>query len=327
MDQGLGVTDMMPEIIEAKALPDHHLWLRFNDGSDGVLDLAFLKPFKGVFEPFEDHSKFEEVTVEPDWGTVYWPWGAELDALLLYARVKNVPVEFFLNEEALKAEQPPVEDGCVRLHADAQVQFCLEQVYENLWAARTDPTYWMCVIIFLYKALHDLMVLALRGTAGIGALKEKAAGQRLEAYEKLDDEAYDRGQVKFPKDDLALFFELYARIQDSEKMPKGFHSRHFVAGSRHDASIQALHKLRNRLMHTPPRDWIIETNRLQETCAGALDVAAFLVDDANTIMWSTNDVQEQLSGLIRDSLACLAEREVKATSASDVSEKVQAGRQ
>lgn len=77
-------------------------------------------------------------------------------------------------------------------------------------------------------------------------------------------------------------------------------------------------------MHTPPGGWSIETKLLQETCAGALEVAAFLVDDANNILWNPCSIQEELSGLIRDSLASLSEGEKESDTANEACEKVQA---
>lgn len=316
---------MMPDIVEAKALPGYRLWLRFSDGSEGELNLEYLKPFKGVFQPFEDHQKFEEVAVHPEWGTVYWPWGADLDPLVLYSKVKSVPVEYFLHAGALEAEaEVEGEEGYVRLDDFTQVLLSMEQVHENLWAARGRPAYWMCVVIFLHKTLHDLMMLALSGSAGLGALREKTAGQWLETYEKLDDAAYAKGEFGFPKEDLLPFLDLYARIKDSERMLQFTHSRCFVAGDKHDDCMQALHTLRCRLLHTPPGGWSIETKLLQETCAGALEVAAFLVDDANNILWNPCSIQEELSGLLRDSLASLSEGEKESDTANEACEKVQA---
>jgi len=83
---------MLKDIVGAKAVGGHRLYLRFEDGVEGVLDLAPLLSFRGVFEPLQDPSYFAEVRVDADSGTVAWPNGADLDPDVLYARVTGRPV-------------------------------------------------------------------------------------------------------------------------------------------------------------------------------------------------------------------------------------------
>ena len=78
---------MLKDIIEVKALEDYHVHLRFEDGSEGVLDIKSLVDFDGVFEPLADPEYFAKVAVNPDLGTVGWPNGADLDPDVLYSAV------------------------------------------------------------------------------------------------------------------------------------------------------------------------------------------------------------------------------------------------
>jgi hypothetical protein len=84
---------MLKDIVEAKAVGGHRLWLRFEDGIAGEVDVARLVPFEGVFAPLRDPARFAEVTVDAELGTVVWPNGADLDPDVLYAEITGVPVE------------------------------------------------------------------------------------------------------------------------------------------------------------------------------------------------------------------------------------------
>jgi Protein of unknown function (DUF2442) len=83
---------MLKDIVAAKAVGDYRLHLRFEDGVEGVVDLAPHLTFCGVFEPLRDHEYFVQVRVDADLGTVVWPNGADLDPDVLYGRVTGTPV-------------------------------------------------------------------------------------------------------------------------------------------------------------------------------------------------------------------------------------------
>lgn len=76
---------MIRDVIEARALTNYRLHLRFDDGTEGEVDVAALVPFDGVFAPLGDPAEFGAVSVDPELGTVVWPCGADLDPLVLYS--------------------------------------------------------------------------------------------------------------------------------------------------------------------------------------------------------------------------------------------------
>jgi hypothetical protein len=80
---------MLKDITSAKALGDYRLQLRFEDGVEGVVDLAKRVSFRGVFEPLRDAAYFAQVRVDPELGTAVWPNGADLDPDVLYADVTS----------------------------------------------------------------------------------------------------------------------------------------------------------------------------------------------------------------------------------------------
>ena len=74
-------------VLEARYLGGHCVWLRFDDGLEGEIDLGpdLVGRLRGpVFEPLRDPTYFAQFTV--DW-TLTWPNGADLAPESLYARV------------------------------------------------------------------------------------------------------------------------------------------------------------------------------------------------------------------------------------------------
>ena len=69
---------MLKDIVAAKAVGDYRLHLCFEDGMEGVVDLAPVLSFRGVFEPLRDPAYFAQVRVDPEAGSVAWPNGADL---------------------------------------------------------------------------------------------------------------------------------------------------------------------------------------------------------------------------------------------------------
>lgn len=67
---------MFLHVTEAKYLHDYTLWLRFNDGAEGEIDLR--SELEGeIFGPLVDIDKFRRFTVDPELETVVWENGAD----------------------------------------------------------------------------------------------------------------------------------------------------------------------------------------------------------------------------------------------------------
>ena len=78
---------MLKEIVRVMPLEDFRLFLEFEDGIKGEVDIRKPIKFTGVFEPLKDKTFFEKVGVNPEWGTVFWPNGADIDPDVLYSVV------------------------------------------------------------------------------------------------------------------------------------------------------------------------------------------------------------------------------------------------
>jgi hypothetical protein len=84
---------MLKDIVEARPAGGYKLYLRFEDGVAGEVDLATLIEFRGVFEPLRDVQELAKLRVDPELGTVSWPNGADLDPDVLYAVLTGQPID------------------------------------------------------------------------------------------------------------------------------------------------------------------------------------------------------------------------------------------
>jgi hypothetical protein len=89
---------MLRDVISVQALPEHRLRVRFDDGTEGVVDVSDMVEFTGVFEPLLQPEFFAKASLNAELGTVCWPNNADLDSEVLYAKVAGVPVPEYAPE-------------------------------------------------------------------------------------------------------------------------------------------------------------------------------------------------------------------------------------
>jgi hypothetical protein len=78
---------MFLHVKEAKYRHDYVIWLRFNDGAEGEIDLA--RELEGeVFAPLKDQQLFRQCRVDPELETVVWENGADLAPEFLYENMR-----------------------------------------------------------------------------------------------------------------------------------------------------------------------------------------------------------------------------------------------
>ncbi|HET9210432.1 MAG TPA: DUF2442 domain-containing protein [Thermoanaerobaculia bacterium] len=83
---------MLKDIVEARATGGFRIFIRFEDGVSGEIDLDKLIDFRGVFEPLQRPEEVAKVRVDPETGTICWPNGADLDPDVLYAELTGEPM-------------------------------------------------------------------------------------------------------------------------------------------------------------------------------------------------------------------------------------------
>lgn len=90
---------MLRDVVSVQTLPEHRLRVKFDDATEGVVDVAQLVEFTGVFERLGDPEFFAKASVHPELGTVFWPNNADLDSDVLYAKVAGIPVPEYVPEK------------------------------------------------------------------------------------------------------------------------------------------------------------------------------------------------------------------------------------
>jgi hypothetical protein len=77
----------MIQVVDARYVRDYVIWLRFNDGLAGEVDLR--DELDGpVFEPLRELETFRSVRLHPELHTIVWPNGADLAPEFLHERVR-----------------------------------------------------------------------------------------------------------------------------------------------------------------------------------------------------------------------------------------------
>lgn len=78
---------MILHVKEAKHRHDYVIWIRFNDGTEGEVDLT--NELEGeVFAPLKDIDKFKSFRVDSILETILWENGADLAPEFLYENIK-----------------------------------------------------------------------------------------------------------------------------------------------------------------------------------------------------------------------------------------------
>lgn len=75
------------DVLEARWVTGHTVWLRFRDGTAGEIDLA--PSLRGpVFEPLRDVEYFRQFRIHPEFETLVWPNGADFAPEFLHDTVR-----------------------------------------------------------------------------------------------------------------------------------------------------------------------------------------------------------------------------------------------
>jgi hypothetical protein len=92
------------KILDARPLDGYKIWLKFDNGASGEVDLSHLAG-KGVFALWNNYEDFKKVSVE-DGRWLAWSDDIDIDADSLYLKVTGkTPEELFpaLKEETTHA--------------------------------------------------------------------------------------------------------------------------------------------------------------------------------------------------------------------------------
>jgi Protein of unknown function (DUF2442) len=78
---------MLPRIVNARYVSGHTVWLQFDDGAEGEIDLS-AELHGEVFQPLRNVDYFRGFTVHPELRTLVWPNGADFAPEFLRSSLK-----------------------------------------------------------------------------------------------------------------------------------------------------------------------------------------------------------------------------------------------
>jgi len=76
-------------VVGARYLGDYKVWLEFNDGRKGVVDLAD-ELYGELFEPLRDRERFAEFVLDHGLATIAWGNGVDFAPHYLYEKLNAV---------------------------------------------------------------------------------------------------------------------------------------------------------------------------------------------------------------------------------------------
>jgi hypothetical protein len=78
---------MVTRIINAKYIDKYIIWIQFNDGIEGKVNLED-ELWGPVFEPLKDINQFRKFSVNPELHTIAWENGADLSPEFLRTAIQ-----------------------------------------------------------------------------------------------------------------------------------------------------------------------------------------------------------------------------------------------
>jgi hypothetical protein len=76
------------ELVDAKYIKDFIVWVRFDDGVQGEIDLK-SELYGPVFEPLLDPSQFRKFFIHPEFHTLVWESGADIAPEFLHEKAQS----------------------------------------------------------------------------------------------------------------------------------------------------------------------------------------------------------------------------------------------
>lgn len=78
---------MLPHVLKARHVTAYTIWVRFNDGAQGEVDLS-AELHGEIFQPLRNVEYFRGFTIHPELRTLVWPNGADFAPEFLRSSLK-----------------------------------------------------------------------------------------------------------------------------------------------------------------------------------------------------------------------------------------------
>jgi hypothetical protein len=79
--------------IEVKPLENFKIYLKYEDGTQGHLDLSHLKG-KGIFKIWQDYDNFRKVYIDPESHAIAWSEDVDICPDNAYFKIRGIKLEF-----------------------------------------------------------------------------------------------------------------------------------------------------------------------------------------------------------------------------------------
>jgi hypothetical protein len=81
-----------PKVISVYPLEKYRIRIKFNDETEGVLDLSDSAG-KGVFRSWDSDNSFDKAFISKETGAITWPGDIDIDTLNCYLQIKGISYE------------------------------------------------------------------------------------------------------------------------------------------------------------------------------------------------------------------------------------------
>jgi hypothetical protein len=78
---------MIARITDARYVDKYTIWIKFNDGFEGEVDLK-NELWGPIFEPLKDVNQFRNFSVHPELHTIVWENGADFSPEFLHGIIR-----------------------------------------------------------------------------------------------------------------------------------------------------------------------------------------------------------------------------------------------
>ena len=89
---------MISNAIQVKAISHYSIWLKFDDNTEGVVDLSHLID-KPVFQNWKEADFFNKVFIDEETGAIAWNENIELCPDNMYLKIKGITFEQWKNSQ------------------------------------------------------------------------------------------------------------------------------------------------------------------------------------------------------------------------------------
>ena len=89
---------MISKVMQVKAISLYSIWLKFDDNTEGVVDLSHLIN-KPVFQNWKESEYFKKVYIDSESGAIAWDENIELCPDNMYLKIKGLTFEQWKNSQ------------------------------------------------------------------------------------------------------------------------------------------------------------------------------------------------------------------------------------